>query len=422
MNKIKEVVIEISRLYESNEIYKLDSRLSKIEIYYEKLNNDSKKNFIKNIVDCLYENKVLEITNHNLNHCKKTQFIKELLSNIEFFIETKTEKVYTKHLSILKKLSVTSKVMLIKGMAISQYYPKSYIRNQGDIDILVSSTSDIWNALELLKDDYYYEKLKLHFLHNDKFTATIDLLPYNSTNPYIDIHLTPYYMWGAVAYYDDIWNNTKLNNNFYYPNAENLILMLCAHISNQWMYRMRDINDLYCIIKNNTIDWEFIKIKAKAIGLYYILRILLSDLLDIYSLEIDHKIIQSLIPFKKLTFKERIFKRFNFGKESGIGSILLEFNFVYSNYRKYFSFFKTVKFSLKNTYYMITTHNRAFNINDKLKVKKENEVYVLKRTQKKLEEKSRIKLTSDLIICNENSKNEFFKSKYGNWYQVPYKS
>ena len=71
---------------------------------------------------------------------------------------------------------------------------------------------------------------------------------------------------------------------------------------------------------------------------------------------------------------------------------------------------------------MITTHNRAFNINDKLKKKKENEVYVLKRTQKKLEEKSRIKLTSDLIICNENSKNEFFKSNYGNWYQVPYKS
>ena len=206
MNKIKEVVIDISRLYESNEIYKLDSRLSKIEIYYEKLNNDSRKNLIKNIVDYLHKNKVLEVANHNLTHCKKTQFIKELLSRIEFFIETKAEKVYTKHLSILKELSVTSKVMLIKGMAISQYYPKSYIRNQGDIDILVSSTSDIWNALELLKDDYYYEKLKLHFLHNDKFTATIDLLPYNSTNPYIDVHLTPYYMWGAVAYYDDIWD------------------------------------------------------------------------------------------------------------------------------------------------------------------------------------------------------------------------
>lgn len=423
-NEMNKIIKTLGKIYISSDKNEMNRLVTELNNTYKLMNEKSKQILIENIVNELYFHKVLEVTKFNLtNLCNTNEFVLNLRKQIDIYINTKIEKVYNEHLNLLLKLSTSTDIMLIKGMAIKNFYPENYVRNQGDIDILVRDFDSLWKIINNLSKKYYFEKFKLHFLYDNQTTGTIDLIPYNKQNPYIDIHLTPYYMWGAISYPSKIWKNSKKYDTFYVPDVEDLVLMLCAHISNQWLYRMRDINDLFCIITKNRLDWNKIIFKSKELGIFSILKILLINLYEVYNSDILCYELPNFNNIKMSELKEKLFNYYNFGKENTISSLPLELFFTYQNYNKHFSFYKSIKHCIKNSYYMVATNNRAFNTKNILKRKKENEVYVLKtnRKQANLKMENERVLREGLILYNENSKFEYFRMNNQNWYQVPYK-
>lgn len=414
MKKLNSNILSIGKIYDAFPNPELDSNI--IELINTINKESDKEEYIYTLVKTLFEHKILEVVLYNIEHSKYSDnkeilFLKEKINN---YISYKVEKVYDEHLKILKDTAKSKKIMLIKGMAIKRYYPHWYKRNQGDIDILMKNLNEANVLYENLKCDYYFEKIKLHFLKKDEYTSTIDFLPYDEKNPFIDVHITPYYMWGAVSFFKDIWVDAVIDEDFYYPSIENLILMLCAHISNQWMYRMRDINDLYCLTKDNNINWASIIARADKLGLKSILEVLMVQLKKYYN--IDYCFIES-----KFSFERKLFSILNFGKESYLGSVILESNFLFKNYKKLFDKKTAIIQMIKNTFYMIVTKNRAFNTGNHLKKKKINEVYVLKKLDRNVFENSKKIIDNNLAICNENTNNEYFLTDFGKLYQVFYK-
>lgn len=414
---INECIYKIGRLYlENNNI--LNEYLKLLDLQYQYLSG----NDFTQIVLGLTNNNVLEISKINLKNCMESKLKSELLKLIENAIENKTRQITLEDTKILDAATKEVDILLIKGMAISRYYPEKYSRNQGDIDILVKNSKDLGVIIKNLEKRYYFEKLKLHFLYNNQITSTIDLIPLKTKlDPYIDVHLTPYYMWGAVAYDSNIWERSERINNFFIPSIEDTIVMLCAHLSNQWMYRMRDINDLFCLISKNNINWNIVEKQVKMLSLESLMNILIHEVINIYGNDLSESKIGMLKKLvNKLNIREKLFLNKNFGKENHFGSFLIEIKFVYSYYRRVFNLKKSLYHTFKNTYCMIVYDNRAFSTRNILKTKKENEVYVLKRVESNIDISTQKNLDKNISICNLNTKNEFIKTDFGNWKQVPY--
>ena len=101
---------------------------------------------------------------------------------------------------------------------------------------------------------------------------------------------------------------------------------------------MRDINDLYCILKKNNfkIEWDTLFFRSKELGIYSLMRILFTQLIDVYGIVFEEKVRNQFNLDKDLYFRELLFRKYNLGNESAKGSILLEMNFLFENYKKIF--------------------------------------------------------------------------------------
>ena len=422
-NVIKNTIYKIGKIYIGNDISELNTYLKNIENDLLKLNKNWKiDDFSNKVVEELEKNRVLEIAIYNLKKSNNNIICKKILESAENLLRRNSNTNVNWQVDILDDTSKKVDIMLIKGMAISQYYPANYHRNQSDIDILVKNFKDLSFVLNSLENKYTYKKMKLHFLFNDKLTATIDLIPKQSNMPFIDIHLTPYYMWGAVSYFENVWEYACKKNNFFVPKTEDIILMLCSHLSNQWMYRMRDINDLYCILRKNNfkIEWDTLFFRSKELGIYSLMRILFTQLIDVYGIVFEEKVRNQFNLDKDLYFRELLFRKYNLGNESAKGSILLEMNFLFENYKKIFKLRTLVFHILKNTFFMIITHNRAFYTGKFLKKIKDNEVLVLKKINEVPSITSMQALSNDIYICNKGTKHEVFKINLDFWKQISY--
>lgn len=416
-NDINTYVMYLGRIYENIDL--LQNNFKELESLNNTCINDMDSQ-CKRIVAELEKNRVLEIALYNLKQCKESRFQIKLIKCIEKEINSEYIPINIESTKILKESSNRTEIMLIKGIAISHYYPSKYVRHQNDIDIQVKSIDDFWKLIDDLNDKYEYDRLKLHLIKDSKFTSTIDLIPKEKKLklPDIDIHLTPYYIWGSVVYFEDLWNRAEKKDNFFIPCIEDMIVMLCAHFANQWMYRMRDVNDLYILIKHGNFDWEWVKKYSKKLNLFPFLKLLLKKVDIVYGTNLYEKMICN----EKIVFKEKLFLKNNFGKESIIGSLLIEMSFVYQNYKIMFNFLQCIKNSLKNTIYMCVYNNRAYSIKKNKKKYVSNEIYVLKKKSTNYSIDTKEYLDDNFILCNKNKKNEFFISKSGNWVQVPYHS
>ena len=185
---------------------------------------------------------------------------------------------------------------------------------------------------------------------------------------------------------------------------------------------MRDINDLYCILKKNNfkIEWVTLFFRSKELGIYSLMRILFTQLIDVYGIVFEEKVRNQFNLDKDLYFRELLFRKYNLGNESAKGSILLEMNFLFENYKKIFKLRTLVFHILKNTFFMIITHNRAFYTGKFLKKIKDNEVLVLKKINEVPSITSMQALSNDIYICNKGTKHEVFKINLDFWKQISY--
>ncbi len=279
---------------------------------------------------------------------------------IRYIDSSKT--IAEKDLNRIENLIQHRDYIKIKGSTLYRLYPEEYIRHQRDVDLLVPTLQEMVHIYQDIQEAYYFKRIKV-YCGKKTYTASVDLLS-DTDSIDIDLHLNPYYIWGGV-FFNCSWEKSDshmLSN-------EDQLIMIIAHSANQWLYRMRDVTDLYLLGKRD-LDWHYIEYQLESLDLVPILHVFQRKAYDIY-----HKCV-GCEEIPKLTLGEWLYYRYNFGEASFIGSCLLETVFCYRNYKKQMYNHPLLE-TIYNTYNMFKFHNRAFFVNKKRKVKKYHENRVL---------------------------------------------
>lgn len=307
----------------------------------------------------------------------------------------------------------------LKGAAISKKYPEGYERFQGDIDIMVPDVQALKGAIEgLYEYDYDFDRLKLYIFEEEplRFAGSFDMK--DSKRRYdefssLDFHVAPFYIWGAVVYPELAESSCNIDGNRIVPNDTNLVCMLVAHIANHWVYRMRDINDLYVLKRSGKVDWNQVQIILKKLHLTSVWNVLECRYQQIYGESLIRKVTEN-----ELTRAEKLFMDQNFGNVSRLGSFLIELRFAFQNYRTNNSAGKAFIMSMKNTYCMLRFKNRAFVVNKRTMVKpwKKNQIIVLYQDDVFLHKNS----CKEMTIINQGTTDERVITSFGIWRQGSY--
>ncbi|GAB6991978.1 nucleotidyltransferase family protein [Paenibacillus pini] len=382
---------------------------------------------IDSVIEELKKNKVYEIGLGNISY---------LLSNIpdhkylsgwkdRFLLTTVNDVSQEEAYKLIKKYDLDEdKILFIKGSALGFYYPKEYKRNTVDIDLIIRDIDYLWEILNRFEGSYDYDRLKLYINDKKGFTGSIDLESENKENVAVDIHLVNYFIWGGIEYPEVLWDRTTFENGILIPSKEDRLVMLIAHLANQWKYRIRDLNDLYIMIHQDQLDWNQVRILVEELNLNPFLNGLYDRMIELYGDDISIRKPEFLYP----TLSSQLFFKYNLGSPKEITALPLEFSFTYNNYRKNLSILKSLYQTLYNSFNLVVFKNRAFYVNKKLKIKKwkPNSIFILKPfpmdlslvgEEKKINKKY---LSKNFYIVNEGKDNEVFVAKNMIWKQSSY--
>jgi len=420
--KIVKVSQVIGRVYYYDDINKLINNWNNIKPIFLDINKDTQ--LFENFIEFLYKNRILEIVKSNCMLLKDDE-LDNVISRVERKILEKRKNVNIDNLKNIPVLLGNQNIMLIKGSALSRLYPDNATRYQVDADVILKSIDELWEILKLTSNDYTFDRLKLYTSFDRNLSASLDLEPKDSKKLPIDIHISPYEIWGSINYDIDLWKNAKqLDNGCYVPSYEDTLLMLVGHLATQWIYRIRDINDCYIILKNCELDWKYIYDVGKKYNLLCLLNILLHKVKEIYGIDCFRKLYKDTD--YTIKWYEKIFMEKNLGIPNVYTSWMLQFSFVYKNYKEKHNIIKSIYETLRNTKNLIIYENRAYKINNKLKIKKfnENEIIVLtpNNVQNILQDvkSEKVIFGTTLKVINQGKKNEYFSTPYGTWTQSTY--
>jgi len=394
---MKRCIHIVGKLYDKGELNEFIKQWTNYEAFLSK----NSEIMVDDIVAFLDEHRVLQIAYENLKYIN-SEYSMKLQNKISANLN-KWPGTSIKQLVELAEIIDRKKLLFIKGSSLSNLYPVEYTRYQWDIDVIVSNIDELWEIIEKLETQYYFDRLKLYLIRDNDYSASLDLLPKKKDLPPIDIHIAPYYIWGAKVLDVDLWEKEQAIVNLNCPSFENMLLILVAHIANQWMYRLRDINDLY-LLSNKNLDWNYIYTMLNENNLLPIFNVLNNKISEVYGVHVEG--------IKKLKIYEHMFYRLNFGKVSSLGSTLIEWKVVLKSYEK-MGFYNKYYNCLKNTINMVVYKNRAYKVNKKLKIKKweANEIIVLKKATEKIEVSNYSrKLASEFHLYNEGKKTEYYKA------------
>jgi len=415
MTKKLILLIELlSKIYDDKNKLVIDWNKNK-ENYMDNLSDDKTVN---NIASFIIKNRVGEIVLKNCYFINDKK-LRKLENSLKNKLSNTYECVSIEKLNKMLKYFNNDNLLFIKGTALCKLYPKEYTRYQVDIDLIVHSIDDMWDILRKNKNWYRYDRLKLYTSFNHTLSASIDLYPKEEGIPYVDVHVNPFEIWGSISYKSKMWDRKIKNENYYVPSYEDMLLLIASHIGTQWMYRIRDINDVY-ILLNKKLDWKYINDTAKVNNLTSILKVLFSKIKKMYNIDLFDK----LDGKNELNLSEKIFAKNNYGNPNVYTATPIESIFVYKYYRFNYSLFKSIYNSLKNTKNLVLYKNRAYKINKKRKIKKfsENNIIVLKEADLNISSNDKLSriINNTLKIYNEGKNNEFFCTPVGKWIQSSY--
>lgn len=372
---------------------------------------------VNGLVKRLKKNKVLEIAYSNI--CNLSEIKNEVRESFDLAMKQAYQIVKDEQIEEVANVFPEGTVF-IKGSALKSLYPVNYKRYQGDIDVVVRSISDVWKVIPKLDEKYQFDRLKLYVYEEKplKYAGSIDLKSrekdYDNV-PSIDIHINPFYIWGATVYPYDIYEQSIKIGNKRIPEINHIIGILVSHIANHWVYRMRDINDLFVLSQNKAVDWDEVNRIIVGLNLQSIWNVLKRRYNEIYKVNLIEG-----EKLKKLKLSEFLFYKFNFGKTSAFGSGLIEFIYAYRNYTHKFSRMKSLKEALKNTWCMIRYKNRAYIVNKRRYVKKWKENQIIVLTLKKKYYGAEQEKAEEFKVVNIGKDNEVCISKLGEWKQETY--
>lgn len=420
--KIVKISQAIGRVYYHEDINELIINWDNVKPLFIDIYKDQK--LFENFIEFLYKNRILEIVKSNCALLNDDD-LDNVMFRVEKKIMEKRKNVNIDNLSNVPILLRNQNIMLIKGSALSRLYPDNAKRYQVDADVILRSIDELWEILKITSNDYTFDRLKLYTSFEGNLSASLDLEPKNSKKLPIDIHISPYEIWGSINYDIDLWKNAKqLDNGSYVPSYEDTLLMLVGHLATQWMYRIRDINDCYIILKNCKLDWRDIYNVGKKYNLLCLLNVLLHKVKEVYGIDYFQKLYKN--NDYSLKWYEKIFMERNLGIPNVYTSCMLQFTFVYKNYKEKHDIIRSLYEAIRNTKNLIIYENRAYKINNKLKIKKFNENEIIVLTPKNIQidfqnvKSEKVLFGTSLKVVNQGKKNEYFSTPYGTWVQSTY--
>lgn len=161
---------------------------------------------------------------------------------------------------------------IIKGQALSLYYPSDIVRTPGDIDIWVMHKDDVLKDLnsrrhKIIDLCHEFVGFRRVFYHHTDF-------PIKGRD--IEIHFTPSWMFSPwhnarlQKFYEREWQHKRLVANFYSPSPEmdtiHILLHIYRHLFDEGI-GLRQVIDYYFVLKNSVVDKERVLCVMKSIGL-----------------------------------------------------------------------------------------------------------------------------------------------------------
>lgn len=304
------------------------------------------------------------------------------LNEIQTLIEAKKSKL-SNLFNELKKVSAALEnhgdidIMVIKGAALNKVYPQHCFRDMEDIDLLLKSSEDIWRIINIFQDQKYnLRKLRLQYYEScvlekgknqSDFFGMAEFTYLDPKSSIIDLHIEAFPTCGGVIV-SDLWSRAIPlvidNKTIQTLSPEDSILIICAHITRHSFATLRDLNDIYVLLKRykNSFDWEYL---INATRRNYFVPVLV-PLLNKITKDFD----DNLIPAEVYFFLQRsksssiisliLFStgkkdpNFAGGSKSFVGRILQAL-YIFRSSRKHLGLVVSIRNALISVYYLFKT-------------------------------------------------------------------
>lgn len=221
-------------------------------------------------------NDLLEIDDAVIQEVKKQKIVDPILKhdlelnirNMDWSTLSCIKDQHLKEIKILIKEFENYNVnyLLIKGIAMTQYYPDGVPRQNHDYDFILKDISDFWVCHNILKELGYQEGInpvlttfrggiKGIVKYNKKIDANLSLeLEFNIAG----------FIISEVTWFDDssIWEHTHRitykDLEFNVPNASTSLIILIAEMCDRKEFLIRDMMDFHFLTNNSKLDWKYI--------------------------------------------------------------------------------------------------------------------------------------------------------------------
>jgi hypothetical protein len=368
---------------------------------------------------------------HNLaysNICRLPKidaFGKRLLEKIEAI--TPAPKSAPPTLGEIQALLGVENALFIKGAALAALYPQVTDRFQLDVDVIVPNFESLWQIFRTFPASDSAHRLKIYLYPRGEIAGSIDLSPspLSAGYPKIDVHVGSFHLWGAATYRPNLWTKKIKIDSVYLPSWEDTLLLVAGHVTTDWLYRLRDINDLYVLLaqRGQQMDWDYILEVAKQEKLLDILQMLLSETRRIY----PGKFKLPLTISPPSGWVESLFLRRSWGTRDRLAGLLLQYKFIQQRYRQDEGLLYSLKHSLRNSFNLLIYNYRAYAAPRRRLIRriKSNEVLILVPVEKLEKNWADLKIgrpigSSTLQVVNEGTTREYFVTPTGIWAQSSY--
>ncbi|MDE0088070.1 MAG: nucleotidyltransferase family protein [Candidatus Poribacteria bacterium] len=309
----------------------------------------------------------------------KTSVLEQFLTQAEPYIKEKRQ-IVAALLSDLEAFAAAAEktgvhFMVIKGACVQSFYTDESFRQFGDVDLVISKES-VWQGMKVFEQiGYHAKRIRLESYpysedkneQGDGTYGIAQMIKIDSKHKCFDLHLGAFPGCGDSILESNLWNESGLleigSQRVLVPSPEGCILMICAHISRHGYAPLKELNDIYLLLRHtgDHLDWDHLYDFSRKNALQVILYGLLDRLKRDYDVDIPDNILSKLklkrheIPISKMLFylgKEK--QSFHGRRQLFIGRFL-QGAFLLRYYLDRTNFLAALKESLSGLYYLFRT-------------------------------------------------------------------
>ena len=272
----------------------------------------------------------------------------------------------------------------VKGISLQDIYPsEGPFRNIGDVDLVLSEHT-AWSGINILQcQGYRLKRVRLEsysYYKGEEIgrkrgvfgVAQMEGTPCPLPMAF-DLHLGVFPGVGDCVLTSELWQRVRSITidgvEIYLPSIEDILLIICSHISRHGHAKMKDLNDIHaCLIHTEgDIDWGYLSHFAKKNSLQAILYGLLTKLSCAADVKFQKAVLAKLKPKSVAILTSKVLfsqgkdnPNFHGGRKLIVGRFL-QFACLYNFYRDKAGFLTVLRESFLGLYFLFQ-HGRPYRL------------------------------------------------------------